>query len=659
MKSIKLKITVMTVMILVVALGTLSSLNYWKVRGLLTDSIETSISAQAATSSREIGLWLTMHKGELEMLANSSVVMSGNQQAIMNYLQAEKQRLKVYDGIFVSDIDGNWYSTTGAKGSIKDREYYQQILVTGETVISNPVNNKSTGNLALVVAAPIKKDGKLIGLIGANLGFEEIMERVAALKVGEQGSAYMIQQDGTIIIHPDKDKVMKANILKDDSSSPELKAAAKNMTQGQTGITRYKDADGVDKYAAYIAIPGVKWTLVVTAAVKEVYQGLVSMGWTSLGITVIVLLLAGCIAGIFAKKVATPIQLLSQYAGNVAKGDLSLKACNISANDEIGGLATSFEIMVNRLRELVAEVQKNVEQVAASSEQLTASSEQSAQAANQVASTITDVAQGAETQLQAVKQTVVTIEDLSSKIQQIAVNANNVAGTTNKTAVAAENGGSSVDKAVTQMDSIEKTVVNSAKVVSKLGERSKEIGEIVDTIASIASQTNLLALNAAIESARAGEHGRGFAVVAEEVRKLAEQSQEAAKQIALLIGEIQTDTDKAVLAMNDGTQEVRMGTEVVHTTGEAFKEIQALIGQVANQVNDIVLAIGDMANDSKSVTYTVHNIDEISKNTVEQTQTISAATQEQSASTEEIAAASQALAKMAEKLQGLVKQFKV
>ena len=158
---------------------------------------------------------------------------------------------------------------------------------------------------------------------------------------------------------------------------------------------------------------------------------------------------------------------------------------------------------------------------------------------------------------------------------------------------------------------------------------------------------------------RAGEQGRGFAVVAEEVRKLAEQSEEAAKRIANLIGEIQGDTDKAVVAMSDGTREVKLGSEVVNSAGEAFKEIMSVVDQVSMQVKEISAAIQQMTSGSQQIVTSVQAIDKISKANVGQTQTVSAATQQQSASMEEIAASSQDLAKMAQQLQNIISRFKI
>lgn len=210
-----------------------------------------------------------------------------------------------------------------------------------------------------------------------------------------------------------------------------------------------------------------------------------------------------------------------------------------------------------------------------------------------------------------------------------------------------------------QMTNIEKTVTQSAEVVTKLGERSKEIGQIVDTISGIAGQTNLLALNAAIEAARAGEQGRGFAVVSEEVRKLAEQSQEAAKQIASLIGEIQKETDKAVVAMNNGTREVKLGTETVDSAGKAFNQIVRIIGQVSAQISNISTSTQQMANGSQHVVKAMEEVAVINKENVVETQTVSAAAEEQSATMEQIAASCDELSLLASELRASLQKFRV
>ena len=251
------------------------------------------------------------------------------------------------------------------------------------------------------------------------------------------------------------------------------------------------------------------------------------------------------------------------------------------------------------------------------------------------------------------------VEQMSAELQQIVANTSNVSAAAEKTSSTAQVGRKAVQEATNQMANIEASVTHSAQVVAKLGDRSKEIGQIIDTIAGIAGQTNLLALNAAIEAARAGEQGRGFAVVAEEVRKLAEQSQESAKEIAVLIGEIQDDTEQAVMAMSEGTLEAKKGTQVVNTAGQSFAEITSHVEHVSEQIRDISAAIEHMASDNQQIVVSVKGIAQISKTTAGQTQTVSASTEEQSASIEGIASSSMDLAKMAGSLQEIVSRFKI
>lgn len=379
----------------------------------------------------------------------------------------------------------------------------------------------------------------------------------------------------------------------------------------------------------------------------------------AVGITLATALSSLVLGLLLARMIVRPLRDMVVLAKEMAAGNLRSRAIDVSSRDEVGQLSQAFNEMANNLRQLVQQVAKSSQQVAAASGGLTEGAEQSAQAATQIATSIMEVAEGSEKQSRAAHDTTNVVEQMSADILQVSTRASTVVTVANQSAVTASEGSKAVEAAIEQMGKIEATVAGSAAVVAKLGERSHEIGQIVDTISGIAGQTNLLALNAAIEAARAGEQGRGFSVVAEEVRKLAEQSQEAAKQIAALIGEIQGETAQAVTTMQAGTREVKTGTDVVNTAGVAFGQIANMVSQLSKQVQDISIAISHMESSGGQIVNAVREIEEISRHTAAETQTVSAATEQQSASMQEIAASSQRLAQMAQDLEDAVKRFAV
>lgn len=658
MKSIQTKLTVTILIIFLVSLSALGGLNYWKARSIISDNITKEIAIAAEGSASDIGDWLASRMDEMLVISAAPVVQSGDKEAIRPFLASVTKLKGVYASIGFASPDGTFLNSAGSIGSIRDRDYFGKVM-QGEKAIVDPSISKATGLLVITLAVPVKaNNGKVVGVLYGTVDMADLSKRVLAVKVGQTGYAFVSQGDGLRIIHPDKEQAMKYNPLKDAGNDPQQKQLAELMTKMEKGVAVFS-FQGIDRYYAHAPVPGMNWSMAVTVPVAEVAGAVSALTTVSMVTIVIVLVSAGVFIAWYARRLARPIQRLEEAAKRITDGDITQNKLGIVSNDEIGRLGQSFEQMTENLRRLIRKISEAAEQVAASSEELTASAEQSAQAANQVAQIITEVASGAEKQMKTVDDTAAVVGQMSAGIQQIAANADAVAGTSVKSASVAQDGSQAVDKAVIQMGNIEKTVTRSAQVVTKLGERSKEIGQIVDTISGIAGQTNLLALNAAIEAARAGEQGRGFAVVAEEVRKLAEQSQDAAKQIAGLITEIQSDTDSAVIAMDEGTKEVRIGAEVVNGAGRAFQEIYKSVNEVSSQMREITAAIQQMAGGSQQVVFSVREIDVISKQTSSKAQNVSAATQEQSATMEEIAASSQALAKMASELIQAVSTFKI
>ncbi|SEJ82095.1 methyl-accepting chemotaxis protein [Propionispira arboris] len=360
-----------------------------------------------------------------------------------------------------------------------------------------------------------------------------------------------------------------------------------------------------------------------------------------------------------AKLISAPIQTVTGALTEVANGNLKTADVSVQSTNEIGQLAAALNKMKHEISDVVRQIGVHSEQVAASSQELTSSAEQSAHAATLIAETITKVAEGAAEQRSAAGSASNAVNAMSTEIKGITAVTNEITTMSEKTTGVTQDGKQAIDKVTEQMHLIASGTEMVQQAINQLSTSSKEIIGIVDVIGNLASQTNLLALNAAIEAARAGEQGKGFAVVAEEVRKLAEQSQEAAQKIAGLIHENELNMNKAVTAMNERKAGVSDGIEVVEITGTTFANIASSIQTMSDQVRHISDSIQQMANGSEKAVSLVQLIDQFSQNAASYTKTVSSTTEEQSTSMEEIATASEALAKMAEQLREILHKFSV
>lgn len=588
-----------------------------------------------------------------ETLAASPTVSSMNADQIKALLMKAKEKNPQFELLYTIDATGQQtVRTSGSLGDRADRDYFQQ-AIKGKTYFTDIYISATTKQPTITIASPIKdKDGKIVGVLGADISLQTIWDITENTAVGKTGYLDVVDGKGILIAHQDKTKVQNQESVNDH-------AYIGRALQGETASVVETATNGQDALISYAPIPDYHWAVVAYLPSDEMNAQVYRILWIGIGIILLAVILAAVGGVRLSRSITGPLQGMVQACQDFARGDFRDKKQIMARDDEIGELNLSLQQMRQSLQKLLQHVSHSAEQVEAAAAQLTDNAQQESQAIEQVANSVMNVAAGSDQQLAAVNEALDVTQKVSAEVDQSVTVASDVSSSSERVVERTQAGSATVQQAVSQMASIEDTVNHSAQAVMELGERSKEIGQIVDTISNIAGQTNLLALNAAIEAARAGEQGRGFSVVADEVRKLAEQSQEAAMKISSLIVGIQQTTEQAVQAMQAGTNEVKTGTEVVHVAGQTFTEIEMLVRSVSEGMEKVSASIQHVEQGNQKVTKSMKAVEDLSRRAADEGQTVSAATEEQSAGMEEIAASSRSLSTLAKELTEAVNKFKI
>lgn len=619
---------------------------------------------------------------------------AGIHAALKNTVKAAKEKANI-DLIWVTrlqDRKSDGATPIFACPSIPSYDGYDQLnyksvneaMDTGKSIPSWEVNEEDG---KLQVTAPIIDQGKVIGAVIVGQTAYQNFIRTIAESAGTSATLFVTnnQKDFHIMTDTQSDDIgnqfFDASLEKDMEKAQSVSDLAKDNSlyeslipyldksitsskaftetlklNNQLYVMQFKPLLTSDEKVAAVYVtrfPGF------TGLKEEIMDQTKSSQTLFYAIAIALILLSILISIIVSRKISNPIVHVTNHLEKLADGDLRGENFVVNNQDEVGRLVQALNTMVGNLRQLIGKTTETTSQVAAASEELSASAEQTSRATEQIASTIQQVATGTENQVRSTGETSLTVNELSIGVQQIATNSQSVANTATEALHKAGEGNESIQTAIKQMNSINVTVTGLGQVITNLGKRSKEIGEIIQVITGISEQTNLLALNAAIEAARAGEQGKGFAVVADEVRKLAEQSSMSAQQISQLISAIQSETNKAVTSMEQATREVIAGIQVVELAGISFEHIQHSVNDVAGQIQEVSSAVQLMSAGTEQMVDSVKLITEMTEMTSAGTQEVSAATEEQLASMEEITHSSASLSKMAEELQEVVGRFKV
>jgi methyl-accepting chemotaxis protein len=444
--------------------------------------------------------------------------------------------------------------------------------------------------------------------------------------------------------------------VKDHSADPAIKAQVDAFLAAQVelgkqykaALAKFEKSRGRDFHAADSALKGKDRP--VTDAIDQIVETVndntkhfqqahkeqlaVQIRWMAVcaSLFILALLLVGAyIVRSISKTTAQLISHLTHQAGDMREGKADLTKIIRTSDDEFGEIAGAFDVFTAAARDIMCRLATNSEQLASATEEMSSGAGQSAETAR--------------VQSDQTHQVATAMQEMSATVQQISEHSEKAASASQSAAQAARRGGQVADETLSTMRSIAESTKAVASRIAELGKSSEQIGKIIAVIDDIADQTNLLALNAAIEAARAGEQGRGFAVVADEVRKLAERTTKATKEIATMIESIQAETKSAVQAMEKGSREVQVGVEKTTASGAALEEIIKMSEQVGDMISQIATAAIEQSSASEQINANVSQI--------------SGSTQESSATADQMAKACQDLSSLAFDLQVMVSNFKL
>ncbi|HTU29359.1 MAG TPA: methyl-accepting chemotaxis protein [Solirubrobacteraceae bacterium] len=556
------------------------------------------------------------------------------------------------------------------------------------------------GQMYASTTSPILHDGHFVGVAGTDRLLTSLTTQVNRIKVLRSGYSFVVSHAGLLVTYPNRKLIGRRTLtqLAGSTHTPAFRTIAAAVRAGRSGSVQTTDPlTGKRVKMFYTPVAAGGWGFVSVAPVSEILASAHSLRDTLIIVAAIVLLLVAGLIWVVATRMARPAVLVSRAAKRISAGELDVELQS-GSQDEIGQVAESFREMVDYLSEMagvadtiaagdldvevrtrserdrlgtaIAAMRDNVELlieqisstsgvVATSSHQVAATSEEAGHAVGEIARAVEDVAQGAERQARAMESARELTAEMVSVAGASAETARQTAELTEAARVVADDGVAAVGDATAAMDVVRQASAAATSAIRELGAKSEQVDEIITTITAISEQTNLLALNAAIEAARAGDQGKGFAVVAEEVRKLAEESQNAAEKISALVGEIQKGTANAIEVVESGGQATESGVETVAAARESFLRLGASVQDVTERAASIIESIDLVTASSERVQREIAEAAAVAEETSASTEQVSASTEQTSASAQEIAGSASELAHTSEQLAGLVGRFRL
>ena len=691
MKSIRNQLIFITLLLVIIPFTISNVVGYILISQGFQDALEQTNQTLAASIADNVSAFIEKAYSTTEEIAHMKAVKIFEPVEQRNILVNTAGRHAYFDLLYIQGTDGMQSArSTGENGDRSGRWWFKQMMGDKQPFVSKSYYSVN-GNVPVTsVFLPIYDEASnIIGVMGSDIKLDALQTMVEKFSKNSNSYAYIIDGEGVVIAHPDKQQISElynykmsnktvlvrdssGNVIKDKNGNQKtevldievpskLKEITEKALNGEVGVDEYIDGNGDRVISAYstVKLPGKSsnWAVITVQKKSDAMAFVMDYQEKNILVALGLILIVVLVTYLVANGITKPIVNIVQMMEKASKGDLTVHSTYKSKN-EIGRLSMSFSNMMMNIKDLIIKIDELGKRVSASSKTLSVTTEQTAASIEDVSKAITEVASGASEQAKDSEEGVIAVTRLSTEIEVISNQISQSKDYSNQILNANIKGLEAMNILADKTNESNKVGKEVAGIVDDLNFKANEINTIVETIMGISEQTNLLALNAAIEAARAGEAGRGFAVVADEVRKLAENTSKSSNNVKDIIAAIQQDVKRTQEAMKTSQLVSHEQNKAVMNSKETFAEISQGIKVIAERINDITGGLQNIKDSREQVISVIENISAVSEETAASSEQVSASIQQQNAAAEQVGALAEDLHEMAKKLETTIHMFK-